>query len=237
MPTTPRLILLPGLACDAHLWAAQAFSLEAAGWHCVTTDVHTREPSLERMAAKLLAEHPGRLVLAGASMGAMVALHAALQAPERVSALVLVGASARADDAELQRLRADAIAHFEHGDVEPFLRANAPLVLHPRHAADPALLDDYLAMVLRAGAAQLVAQNRAVMRRTDLRPRLPTLACPLLLITGETDAVTPPEHAREIAAAVPGAELHLIDGAGHLPTLEAPQRVSQLMLQWLEARR
>jgi pimeloyl-ACP methyl ester carboxylesterase len=92
-------------------------------------------------------------------------------------------------------------------------------------------------MVLRAGAAQLVAQNRAVMQRPDLRPHLPSLACPLLLITGETDGVTPPEHAREIAAAVPGAQLHLIDDAGHLPTLEAPQRVSQLMLQWLEALR
>lgn len=237
MPTTPRLILLPGLACDAHLWAAQAFSLEAAGWRCATTDVHTREPSLERMAATLLAEHPGRLVLAGASMGAMVALHAALQAPGRVAALVLVGASARADDAELQRLRADAIAHFEQGDVEPFLRANAPLVLHPRQAADPVLVDDYLAMVLRAGAAQLVAQNRAVMQRPDLRPRLPALGCPMLLITGETDAVTPPEHAREIAAAVPHAQLHLIDGAGHLPTLETPLRVSRLMQQWLEALR
>ncbi len=237
MPTTPRLILVPGLACDAHLWAEQALALEEAGWRCASTDVHTREPSLEGMAATLLAEHPGRLVLAGASMGAMIALHAALQACDRVSALVLVGSSARADDAELLRLRADAIAHFEQGDVEPFLRANAPLVLHPRHAADPALVDQYLAMVLRAGAAQLVAQNRAVMQRPDLRPRLPLLACPVLLITGEADAVTPPEHAREIAAAVPAAQFHLLDGAGHLPTLETPQRVSRLMRQWLAALR
>lgn len=237
MPTTPRLIFIPGLACDAHLWAAQADALAAAGWTGTTTDVHTREPSLERMAATLLAEQAGRLVLAGASMGAMVALHAALQAPERVAALVLVGASARADDAPTQQLRADAIAHFEQGDVEPFLRANAPLVLHPQRAADPALLEPYLAMVLRAGAAQLVAQNRAVMRRPDLRPSLPSLACPVLLITGEADTLTPPDHAREIAAAVRAAQFHALDGAGHLPTLETPQRVSLLMRQWLETLR
>jgi pimeloyl-ACP methyl ester carboxylesterase len=131
MPTMPRVVFIPGLACDAHLWAAQAASLSRAGWPVAHSDVATREPTLPRMAQALLAGHPGRLVLAGASMGAMVALHAALQAPDRVSALVLVGASARADDTDLRRLRADAIAHFEQGDVEPFLRANALLVLHP----------------------------------------------------------------------------------------------------------
>lgn len=237
MPTMPRVVFIPGLACDAHLWAAQAASLSRAGWPVAHSDVATREPTLPRMAQALLAEHPGRLVLAGASMGAMVALHAALQAPDRVSALVLVGASARADDTELRRLRADAIAHFEQGDVEPFLRANALLVLHPSRAADPALLEDYLQMVLRAGPAQLVAQNRAVMDRPDLRPRLASLRCPTLLMVGETDAVTPPDHAREIAAAVPGAALHVIERSGHLPTIEAPERVNALLGSWLSALR
>ena len=237
MPMLPRVIFIPGLACDAHLWAAQAASLSQAGWPVAHSDVPSREPSLPRMAQTLLAEHPGRLVLAGASMGAMVALHAALQAPDRVAALVLVGASARADDADLRRLRADAIGHFEQGDVEPFLRANALLVLHPRQAAEPALLEDYLAMVLRAGTAQLVAQNRAVMDRPDLRPQLAALRCPVLLMVGETDAVTPPDHAREIAAVVPGATLHVIEGAGHLPTIETPHRVNALLRPWLAALR
>jgi pimeloyl-ACP methyl ester carboxylesterase len=237
MPMLPPVIFIPGLACAAQLWAAQAASLSQAGWSVAHSDVGSREPSLPRMAQALLAEHPGRLVLAGASMGAMVALHAALQAPDRVAALVLVGASARADDADLRQLRADAIEHFEQGDVEPFLRANAMLVLHPRQAADPAMLEAYLAMVLRAGAAQLVAQNRAVMDRPDLRPQLAALRCPVLLMVGETDAVTPPDHAREIAGAVPGATLHVIDGAGHLPTIETPERVNALLRPWLSALR
>jgi len=235
-PST-QVILLPGLACDAELWAAQAAALQAQGWRIAVSDIHARHHSIEAMAEALLAEHAGPLVLAGASMGSMVALHAALRAPDRVRGLALVGCSARADSDEVKRLRADAIEHFEQGDVEPFLRLNAPLVLHPRRATDHALVDDYLAMVLRAGADQLVAQNRAVMRRPDLRPRLGTIGCPALLLVGEADRLTPPEHAAEIAAALPLATLHTIEGAGHLPTLETPEQVNALLVGWLDGLR
>lgn len=233
--TRPTIVLLPGLACDAALWAPQAEALAAEAWAVQASDVITRASTLEAMAAALLAEHPGPLVLAGASMGSMVALHAALQAPARVAALVLVGSSARADSDDTRRLRADAIEHFEQGDVEPFLRVNAPLVLHPSRASDVELVECYLAMVLRAGAAQLVAQNRAVMLRPDLRARLPAIDCPTLVVVGEADGLTPPEHACELAAALPRAELELIEGAGHLPTLETPERVTTRLLAWLDA--
>lgn len=231
----PRVVFLPGLACDAALWASQASALEAAGWPVAVSDAHERAPTLETMAQALLAEHDGPLVLAGASMGGMVALHATLQAPQRVAGLVLVGSSARADSDEVRRLRADAIGHFEQGDVEPFLRVNAPLALHPRRAGDAALIGQYLAMVLRAGAPQLVAQNRAVMQRPDLRAHLPSIACPALVIVGEADGLTPPEHAHELAAALAQAELEVIDGAGHLPTIETPERVTTRLRAWLGA--
>lgn len=234
-PAPPTIVLLPGLACDADLWAPQAAALAAGGWAVRFSDVLTRAPTLEAMASALLAAHEGPLLLAGASMGGMVALHAALQAPARVAGLVLVGSSARADDTATRRLRAEAIGHFEQGDVESFLRANASLVLHPRRIDDRALVERYLAMVLRAGAAQLVAQNRAVMQRPDLRPRLPDVACPALVLVGEADGLTPPEHAAEIAAALPRAELHVIEGAGHLPTLETPEAVTTRLQAWLAA--
>lgn len=232
----PTLILLPGLACDASLWAPQARALRAAGWAAVDSDSHEKAPTLEAMAQHVLDAHAGPLLLAGASMGGMVALRAALQAPTRVAGLVLVGSSARADSEEVKRLRADAIDHFEHGDVEPFLRLNAPLALHPRRASDAALIERYLAMVLRGGVAPLIAQNRAVMRRPDLRPRLGEIGCPALVLVGEADGLTPPEHARELAAGLPHAELQVIEGAGHLPTLETPDAVTTRLQSWLAAR-
>ncbi len=235
----PRAVFLPGLACDATLWAPQADALADAGWQVHQSDVHERAPTLEAMAQQVLDEHDGPLLLAGASMGGMVALHAALhaalQAPARIAGLVLVGSSARADSDEVKRLRADAIDHFEHGDVEPFLRVNAPLALHPRRARDAALIGRYLAMVLRGGAMPLIAQNRAVMRRPDLRPRLGEIACPALVLVGEADGLTPPEHAQELAAGLPQADLDVIEGAGHLPTLETPDAVTTRLQAWLAA--
>lgn len=233
MPRMPTLVLLPGLACDAALWADCADAL--APWQPRVSDVHTRHASLPAMAAALLAEHPGPLWLAGASMGGMVALHAAVQAPDRIAGLALLGSTARADTPELLRLRGDAIREFERGAVEPLLRANVMFAFHPKHQGDRALVERYVQMVLRAGSVQLIAQNRAVMARADLRAALPALRCPTLVLCGEADALTPPECSREIAAAVPNARFGLIERAGHMLTLEQPARVGALLADWLRA--
>lgn len=225
------LILLPGLACDAALWRHQAPALAAGGRAVVVADVHHRADSLPEMAAQLLTEHPGELLLAGCSMGGMVAIEAARQAPERVRRLALLGTTARPDTPELVTLRTQAIAEFEQGRIEPLLRANAMFAFHPRHQGR--LVDDYLAMILRAGAAGLIRQNRAVMARADLRPALPALACATLVVGGLDDQLTPPGCAREIAAAIPAAQLELLADCGHMLTWEQPAAVTALLQDWL----
>jgi len=231
----PTLVLLPGLACDAALWRDQLPALSAARHAPRVSDVHQRHATLPEMARALLAEHAGPLVLIGHSMGGMLALHMHRAAPERIAALALLSSSARADTPELIRLRSDAIVEFEQGRAEDVLRANAMFAFHPRHAQDRARVDDYVAQILRIGAAQLIAQNRAVMARADMRPWLAAIACPLLLACGDDDLLTPLEHSREIAQAVPHAQLEVIAQAGHLLPWEQPERVNALLLQWLAA--
>jgi pimeloyl-ACP methyl ester carboxylesterase len=227
------VILLPGLACDEGLWTHQQAALAARGPVHVSR-VHAQHGSLEAMADALLAEHPaGPLHLVGASMGGMLALHAALRAPQRVASLALLGTTARADTPELIRLRSEACALFEQGRVDEVLRANVAFAFHPDNQGDGALVQAYLAMIRRAGAAQLIGQNRAVMARPDLRPRLPALRCPTLVAVGEADVLTPPECAQEIAAAIPGARLHTVAGAGHMLTVEQAEAVTHLLLDWL----
>ena len=223
------LMLLPGMACDAELWRHQALAL--APHRPVVADVHHRANSLPAMAALLLAEQPGDLVLAGCSLGGMLALEVQRQAPGRVRGLALLGTTARADTPELVTLRTQAIAEFEAGRMLPLLRANALFAFHADHAA--ALTDDYLAMIQRAGAASLIRQNRAVMARADQRPRLGSVACPTLVASGQDDQLTPPEHAQEIAARVPGAQLHLLARCGHMLTWEQPEAVTALLQAWL----
>jgi pimeloyl-ACP methyl ester carboxylesterase len=228
----PTVVLLPGLACDEALWRDQLPALSAH--HTVqVSSVHQRHGSLPEMAQALLAECTGPLVLIGSSMGGMLALHAHRQAPQRIAAMALLSSSARADTPALLRLRGEAIVEFQQGRAADVLRANAMLAFHPRHAQDSARVDDYIAQILRAGTAQLIAQNRAVMARADMRPWLADIRCPLLVACGDHDWATPLAHSREIAQAVPQARLEVVRDAGHLMTWEQPETVNALLLQWL----
>lgn len=233
MPDPVRLVLLPGLASDAALWRDQIPALTGrADVH--VTDVHFRFDSLPGMAAALLAEHASELWLAGCSMGGMIALEAARQAPARVRGLALLGTTARPDTPELIRLRTEACALFADGRMDEVLRANLPFAFHAGGLGREALVDDYFAMIRRAGADALVRQNRAVMARADLRPALPSMRARTLVVVGRSDGLAPPECAAEIAAAIPGARLELLDECGHMLTWEQPGRVNQLLGEWLD---
>ena len=234
MPTLPQLLLLPGLAADARMWGSVLPRMPEALRPCVAT-AHQQAPlhTLEDMAARLLADHAGPLVLAGASMGGMIAMEAARQAPGRVAGLALLGTTARPETPEMRALRESAIALFEEGRVREVIAPNVALAFHPANAARPELVQAYLDFVLDAGAEPLIRQNRAVIHRPDARLHLPQVACPTLVVCGEADQLTPPECSAEIAALVPGAVHSVLAGCGHMLTMEQPEAVTGLLVQWL----
>ena len=86
---------------------------------------------------------------------------------------------------------------------------------------------------MAAGAQQLVRQNRAIMARPDARLHLPELACPVLVMCGDADQLTPPECSQEIARLVPQARLVLVPACGHMLTMEQPDIVNATLLSWL----
>jgi len=226
------LILLPGLACDERLWQAQLPILPPQ-LNVRVSDAHMRHASIEAMARAVLAEHDGPLVLCGASMGGMVAMEAARQAPGRIAGLALLGTNARPESPETFQLRADAIELFAQGNVRDVIEPNVVFAFHPAQAADAALVQRYLAIILEAGAAQLIAQNRALMQRPDARTHLPSLRCPVLLMCGDTDRLTPPDCTREMQALMPHAELHWVRACGHMLTMEKPDMVNAVLRDWL----
>ncbi|MBI2772720.1 MAG: alpha/beta fold hydrolase [Burkholderiales bacterium] len=225
-----RLILLPGLAGDAVMWRSQLAALPAG---TPVSDVHMRLGTVPDMAAALLAEHPGQLVLCGASMGGIIAMEAVRQAPRRIAGLALLGTNARPETDDMRTLREAAIALFEQGRVEEVIAPNVAFAFHPRQAANPALVQAYLDFVLGAGAQQLVRQNRAIIARPDARTHLPQVRCPTLVMCGEDDQLTPPECSREIASLVPGAQLVMVPQCGHMLTMEQPEIVNATLLAWL----
>lgn len=232
MHLQPSLILLPGLAADAAMWRDQVSALSA--WQPVVSDAHMQaHDTIEAIAAAVLAQHAGPLVLCGASMGGMVAMEAARQAPARVRGLALLGTTARPEDDVMRQLREAAVVLFEQGRVAEVIEPNVAFAFHPDNARDTALVQRYLEFVMRAGAQQLVRQNRAVMSRPDARRHLRQLGCPVLVMCGEADQLTPPECSREIAALVPHAELQVLPGCGHMLTMERPLAVNAALQEWL----
>jgi len=233
-PTHPTLVLLPGLAANTVMWRAQLDAL-ADPWQPCVADVNSHHDTIEAMAAALLAQHAGELVLCGASMGGIVAMEAARQAPQRISALALLGTNARPETDDMRALREGAIELFAKGEVREVIEPNVALAFHPDQAANPALVQAYLDFVLDAGADQLIRQNRAIMARPDARTHLPQLRCPALVMCGDADQLTPPECSHEIAALVPGAELVMVPRCGHMLTMEKPDLVNATLRAWLQS--
>jgi pimeloyl-ACP methyl ester carboxylesterase len=227
-----QLVFLPGLAGDETMWLAQLRAFAAR--EPVVTDVHMREAGIEAMAAALLRSEPGPLLLCGTSMGGMIAMEAARQAPERVMGLALLGTNARPESDEMRQVRENAVRLFERGRAREVLEPNVQYAFHPDRARDEALARLYVDFVLRAGDAQLVRQNRAVMARPDARVHLPHVRCPTLVACGDEDQLTPLECSREIAALVPGAELVVVPRCGHMLTMEQPDAVNAALARWLE---
>lgn len=228
-----RLILLPGLAADETMWEAQRTAL--AAWKPHVTDVHMQDhETIEAMAAALLARHEGDLVLCGASMGGMIAMEAARQAPARIAGLALLGTTARPETPEMRQLRETAIELFAQGRAMEVIEANVAFAFHPDQARDAVLVRSYLDFVERAGAGQLIRQNRAVIARPDARTHLPGLCCPTLAMCGDSDQLAPPECSAEIARLVPGAELASVARCGHMLTMEQPGVVNAILKSWLE---
>ena len=227
-----RLVLLPGLACDERLWQAQRPALPPH-FDVRVADVHARHDRIEGMAAAVLAENEGRLILCGASLGGMIAMEAARQAPERIVGLALLGTSARPETPEMFQLRESAIELFERGEARDVIEFNAGFAFHPAQAADKALVRRYVEMVLHGGAAQLIRQNRAVMQRPDARQHLPQVRCPALVLCGREDAWAPLARHEAMAAAIPGSTLAVIEECGHMAPMERPGEVAAALAAWL----
>ena len=227
-----RLVLIPGLASDAVMWQAQLKVLPAH-FQPHVTDAHTRADGIEAMARVLLQDYSEELILCGASMGGIIAMEAARQAPERIKGLALLGTNARPETDDVRKLRELAITLFEDGRAAEVLRANVPLAFHADQARNAQLVRTYIAFVLKAGAGQLIRQNRAIMARPDARPHLGSVRCPVLVMCGDSDQLTPPECSREIAALL-ATEAVMVPRCGHMLTMEQPDAVNAHLLQWLK---
>ena len=223
------LLLIPGLLSDARVWRAVA---EAAPMPVADADV-SQETSIPAMAARLLRDHPGPLVLAGHSMGGRVAMEMAHQAPDRIRGMILAntGHGSLKPGEEPKRMAKVALGHE---DMDRLAAEWIPPMLDPARVGDEALVTDLTEMVLKMGAEVHERQIRALLARPDVKTYLADIPCPVLLITGAQDGWSPAKQHHEIAALLPRAEVQAIDGAGHFLPVERPEETVTAITAWLK---
>jgi pimeloyl-ACP methyl ester carboxylesterase len=226
------LVLVPGLSCNAALYAPQWPAL-ADGRPILVAD-HARDDTLSAIVKRLLAAAPPRFALCGLSMGGYVAFEVLRQAPERVTRLAVLDTSAKPATPETNLPREQMIALAEKGAFD-----NVTTLLWQKLVARARLTVEPLRLLVRGmadvvGAEGFVRQQKAIMKRPDSRPMLAGLSIPVLVLVGQEDEITPVAEAQEMAGLV-GARgrLAIVPGCGHLSTLEAPEVVTAELLRWL----
>lgn len=229
----PTLLLLPGLPCDARLWAHQVAHLTDIA-NPVVADLTVADTMRGLAEAVLEYAPPGPLALAGLSMGGYCALEIMRLAPERVTRLALLDTSARADTDEARANRENLIAKVE-ADYNGVIEALLPKLLHPDHLEDATIAGTVRAMARAIGKDAYIRQQHAIMSRTDSRESLADIRCPTLVLCGREDAITPVAIHEELAAGIPGATLEIVEHSGHFTPLERPQAVTDALRRWHSA--
>jgi 3-oxoadipate enol-lactonase len=168
----------------------------------------------------------------GLSLGGMVGMWMAINAPDRIDRLVLCCTSAKLGPAEMW---ADRAATVRAQGVDAVADAGIERWLSPGFIEREPQTAARIRAMLAATPDEGYAACCGVIERMDQVSQLGSIRAPTLVIAGEDDPATPPEHGELIASAIPGARLEIVPGARHLATIEQPEAMTSLILGHLLA--
>lgn len=232
MARKKRLLLLPGLLCDAVLWRHQIDTL------CDIADITvadlTQADQAGAGAQLVLASSPEEFALAGLSMGGYIALEIMRQAPDRVTHLALLDTSARPDTHEKIRFRQELIDLARRGQFKGVTPRLLPKLISSERLGDTELTESILAMAERVGRDAFLRQQRLLMNRPDSRHDLALIHCPTVVVCGRQDELTPLADSVEMVEKIPRGKLVVIEDCGHLSTMEQPHAVTAVLRYWLQ---
>lgn len=225
------LLFLPGMMCDARLFAPQTAAFSAA--RTIVHGTMTRGRTMTEIAESVLEDAPREFAMAGLSMGGIVAMEIMRLAPERVTRLALLDTNPLAETPETAANREPQIVAARSGKLVDVMRDEMkPRYLAPGAARGP-VLDVVMEMATALGPDVFVRQSRALQRRPDQTETLKKLSVPVLVLCGRHDALCDVRRHEFMRELIPGAVLEVIEDAGHLPPLEQPEATTAALERWL----
>jgi len=241
------LVLLHAFPIGANLWEPQMRAIPK-GWRLITPDLRGFGGSteLESAASLSIADYAddvidllselglARAVIGGCSMGGYAAFALYRSKPDIVAALILANTRAGADSPESRANRRNMLTLVDREGPSGIAREMMPKLLGQTTKDTNASAEGTVRRLIKQQSPDGVrGAIQRMMDRPDSTPMLPSIAVPTLIITGAEDEMIPVDESRKMAAAIPGAKLVIVPGAGHLANLEQPDAFNDALNQFL----
>ena len=249
------VVLLHAFPLNADMWRSQLERVPA-GWRMIAPDFRGFGPGAESPGAAVDREPEplaltiddlasdidslmdaleiGEAVIGGLSMGGYVAFALARRAPGRFTGLVLADTRAEADSAEGREGRRKMIELVRAQGSSAVADQMLPRLLGPTtQKTRPEVTTAVREMIESAGTDAIAGAVQAMLTRPDSTPDLPRFSCPVLVIVGQEDGITPVADAEAMCRAVARGRVVVLPAAGHLSNLEAPDAFSRVLEDFL----
>lgn len=246
LSTQPAVVFLHGVGGGRHGWAGQQAHVAALGWRSLAWDMpgYGDSPTVTPYDFAQLAQALWQMldaagidqaVLVGHSMGAMVALQAWTQKPERIRGLLLAASSpafGHSDGDFQKQFLAQRLAPLDAGKTMGDIADKLiPTMATPGGDATP-LIPAHHSMAAVPPATYRAALHALV--QFEQRAALPTLTVPVLCLAAEHDSTAPPTVMARMAQKIPGARYACLAGAGHLLHYEQPEAFNAELEKFLK---
>ncbi|EIC85258.1 alpha/beta fold hydrolase [Serratia sp. M24T3] len=228
-----NLVLIPGYMTDDRLWDDIVAPLQQGGARLTMAQLNQGE-TMDQMADRIIEQCPPEFVLLGFSMGGYIARKIVQRIPERITALILVATSSRADSPQQQRSKASAADAVTEQSYNGLSNQSLGYSLHAERSHDPLLLQRLKSMGQRLGYGVFVRQSR--LDRDSDTAALGQIKCPTLVIAAQDDRMRSLQESNELQENIAGAEMRIIADCGHMIPLEQPAALCHEIIGWLEQR-